>query len=124
MTLIFDGYCGFCTRSVRQIRSLDRHNRITATPYQQPGAIAAQGLSLAECETAAWAVTPDGTRYAGAGAINLALSVALGTSLPIRFYLLPGVRQAQDYVYSWIARNRRLFRGDTPYCAQKTDVCR
>lgn len=122
--LIFDGNCGFCTRSVRLLKRLDRHRRVTALPFQQAGVPATHGLSSAQCASAAWAVTPDGQRHPGAGAINMVLAVVLGTRLPLWIYALPGIRQLQDRVYAWVARNRSKLRGDTSYCTQHPEACR
>jgi len=68
-------------------------------------------------------VTPDGKRYGGAGAINLAVSVALGTPLPMRVYSVPGVRRLQEASYRWVARNRRRLPGETPYCKRLPAEC-
>lgn len=124
-TLIFDGTCDFCTWSVRLVQALDRGHRVTVAPFQQPGVMEEHGLSIAQCEAAAWALAPAPRpmRYRGAGAINLALSVALGTPLPLRIYELPGMRQIQDAAYSWVARNRHRFPGVTPHCVQFPDDC-
>lgn len=123
VVLIFDGTCDFCTRSVRLLRSLDTRGRVTPIPFQRSGTTDAYGLTIAQCEHAAWAVTPDGRRYPGAAAINVALSAALGRRLPWLLYRLPGVRSVQDRVYATIARNRSRLRGDTPYCQQVPDAC-
>lgn len=93
-------------------------------PYQRPGVPEAHGLSLAQCKAVAWVVTLDSNRYTGAAAINLALSVALGTLLPMRFYSAPVIKQLQDRAYAWIARNRDRLPGGTPYCEQYPDECR
>jgi predicted DCC family thiol-disulfide oxidoreductase YuxK len=123
-TVIFDGSCDFCTRSVRFVRWLDRRRRLTIVPFQKPGVPAAHGLTVADCERAAWTVTPDGRRYPGAAAVNVALAVALGTRLPWVLYRLPGIRQLQDLIYALVARNRTRLPGDTPYCEQHPDACR
>lgn len=108
---------------MRLVRALDRRRRVTAVPFQRPGFPEAHGLTVAQCEASAWAVLPDGRRYPGAAAINLAVAVALGVGLPLWFYLLPGIRQAQERVYRWIAANRSRFPGDTPYCEQFPAEC-
>ena len=110
---------------MRLVRALDRHRRVTAVPFQASGTPAAHGLTVAECEAAAWAVTPDPgrRRYRGAAAVNAALAVALGTWLPVRFYELPGVRRIQDAVYAWVARNRSRLRGDVPFCDRYPERC-
>ena len=95
---------------------------MTTVPYQKPGAPEAHGLSVAECEATAWAVTPEGS-YAGAAAINTVLAVALGTRLPLLLYATPGVKRLQEVAYAWIARNRRRLPGDTPYCRRHPDEC-
>ena len=92
---MFDGRCGVCTRFVRVMKRLDRKQRITAMPYQKPGVPASAGLTVEACRKAAWAVTPEGRRYRGAGAVNLAVAVALGTNLPHAFYRLPLIQRAR-----------------------------
>jgi predicted DCC family thiol-disulfide oxidoreductase YuxK len=97
---------------VRLLKRLDRDHRVTVVPYQRTGVPASAGLTVEECEAAAWAVSPDGRRYRGAGAANASLAVALGTCLPLFLYDLPGVKQLQDAVYDWIANNRGWLSGD------------
>ena len=92
-------------------------------PFQKPGAPEAHGLMTADCERSAWAVTPAGRRHPAAAAITLALAVALGAGLPLWFYAIPGVRQAQERAYRWVAANRSRFPGDTPYCEQHPEEC-
>jgi len=123
IVFIFDGTCDFCTRSVRLIRRLDRHNRITPIPFQRSGAVDTYGLTVAQCEHAAWAVTWDGDRYPAAAAINVALSTALGTRLPRLVYRIPGMPWLQEHIYARIARNRTRLPGDTPYCDQHPEAC-
>ncbi len=114
--LVFDGYCGFCTRSIRWIRQIDRHDRITTLAGQAEGTFARTAVSPADAERASWAITTDGRRIAGAPAIGLAVSVALGSRIPMLAWRLPGVSRILDRVYRWIADNRRRFRGDQPWC--------
>ena len=99
---------------------------MTVVPFQQPGVPEAHGLTLAQCEAAAWAVTPEPNRarYRGAGAIDAALAVALGTRVPLWLYQVPGIRQLQDAVYALVARIRGRLPGDAPYCEQRPDRCR
>jgi predicted DCC family thiol-disulfide oxidoreductase YuxK len=123
VTLVFDGHCGVCTRSVRMIKRLDRKQRITAVPYQKPGVPTSAGLTVEACRKAAWAVTPEGHRYRGAGAIYLAVAVALGTRLPYAFYHLPLIKRAQDRANDSIAANRRRLSGDEPHCSQHPGEC-
>ena len=123
--LVFDGYCGFCTRTVGWLDRLDRRHRLAALPYQAGEVLARYGLTAQECDQAAWAITADGRRYRGAGAINAAVAAALGTRLPLLVYRTPGIRHLQEAVYTWVSRNRRRFRGVTPWCeANPQALCR
>jgi predicted DCC family thiol-disulfide oxidoreductase YuxK len=108
---------------MRLVQALDRAHRVTVVPFQKPGVPAAHGLTYAQCEAAAWAITPEARRYRGAGAINMALSVALGTRLPLWLYAIPGLRQLQDGVYAVIARIRSRLPGVTPYCEEFPEEC-
>lgn len=98
---------------------------MTAVPFQQPGAPAAHGLTVADCERAAWAVVPGpaGDRFRGAGAVNAALATALQTALPLRLYRLPGLRLLEDAVYALVARYRSRLPGVRPYCEQFPGRC-
>lgn len=109
---------------MRLVGVLDRNHRVTMAPYQKPGVPEAHGLSLAQCKAVAGVVTLDSNRYTGAAAINFALSVALGTSPPMRLYQAHGIEQLQDAVYDWVARNRGCLPGDTSHCKQYPDECR
>jgi predicted DCC family thiol-disulfide oxidoreductase YuxK len=122
-TLVFDGRCGVCTRFVRVMRRLDRKRRITAVPYQMPGVPASVGLTAEACRKAAWAVTPEGHRHRGADAVNLVLSVVLGTRIPYALYRLPPIRGAQDRAYDWIAANRHRLPGHEPHCSRYPEEC-
>lgn len=96
---------------------------MTAEPYQKPGVPASAGLTVEQCETAAWAVSPDGKRYRGAGAINASLAVATGVALPLLLYELPGIRQLDDLGYAFVAAVRGKLPGDKPYCKQHPGEC-
>jgi predicted DCC family thiol-disulfide oxidoreductase YuxK len=52
------------------------------------------------------------------------VAVALGTTIPLLVYSLPGIRQLQDFVYYLVASNRGRLPGDRPYCAQHPAECR
>ena len=124
LTLVFDGACGFCTRSVRLLKALDRNSRVTAVPFQKTGTPASVGLTLEACKASVWAIAPDGGYYRGAEAVNALVAAALGTAVPLLLYYLPGIRQLQDFIYFLIAYNRSRLPGDQPYCAQHQAECR
>ena len=108
---------------MRLVQALDRHRRVTVVPFQKPGTPESYGLTVAASEAAAWAIAPDGTRYRGAGAIDMALAVGLGFGLPYWLYRVLGVGWVQDRVYNWVVANRHRLPGDTPYCDQHPDAC-
>jgi predicted DCC family thiol-disulfide oxidoreductase YuxK len=70
LTFVFDGACGFCTRSVHLIKVLDRNRRVTAVPFQKIGTPASVGLTLEECKASAWTIESNGGYYRGAEAVN------------------------------------------------------
>ena len=109
---------------MRLLKALDRNRRVTAVPFQKSGIPASVGLTLEECEASAWAIAPDGERYRGAEAMNALVATALGSGLPLLVYYLPGMRQLQDLIYSFIASNRSRLPGDQPYCTQRPAECR
>jgi predicted DCC family thiol-disulfide oxidoreductase YuxK len=123
-TLIFDGDCGFCTRSRNVLVRLDRRDRVSVVPFQRRGVAKLAGVSRDALAAAVYWLDDGGARYSGAQAVNAALSAALGTSLPLRLYRLPGMHQLQDAVYRWVATNRHRLPGTTPWCQAQPNDCR
>lgn len=123
LTLIFDGSCDFCTRTVRLVRALDRQQRITIAPFQKPGFPESYGLTITQCEQSIWAITPDGFPYAAAAAANLTAATALRLSLPLWLYSIPGITAIEEAAYHLIAINRSHIPGDTPFCEQHPEEC-
>jgi predicted DCC family thiol-disulfide oxidoreductase YuxK len=52
--LVFDGTCGFCTRSVRWVEARDRAGRVEAVHAQALGCRERFCLTQAETDRAAW----------------------------------------------------------------------
>lgn len=123
-TLIFDGECGFCTRSRNVLVRLDRRHRVSTVPFQRRGVPEQVGVSREDLAASVYWLDDDGSRYSGAHAVNAALSAALGTSLPLRVYRAPGVRTVQEAVYRWVSNNRHRLPGTTPWCTSHPDSCR
>lgn len=119
--LVFDGRCGFCTRSIGWLRSLDRHRRVELLPLQQPGAPARVGATVEECLAAVRWQGADSSRAAAAEAINAALAAALGTCAPLVMYRL--TQHAQEWLYQWVANNRYRFPGAIPWCERRPADC-
>ena len=122
-TLIFDGECGFCTGSRNVLARLDRRHRISTVPFQQPGVPENAGVGRDELARSVYWLDDDGSRCAGAEAVNAALSAIFGSTVPRRVYRVPGMRQVQDAVYRWVADNRHRLPGATPWCTSHPDSC-
>ena len=119
--LVFDGECGFCTRSAGWLRRLDRHGRIELQPYQRDGAPESVGVTAEQCREAVQWLGADGVRRSGADAVNAALSTALGTSLPARVY--GATAGVQERVYTWVADHRSRLPGAVPHCEANPQDC-
>src|SRR5256885_10138644 len=77
-TLIYDGECGFCQRSVALLRRWDREHRITLVPFQDQAAVARFGIPLPALAAAMHLVLPDRRGFARAGAVAGVLPVLPG----------------------------------------------
>jgi predicted DCC family thiol-disulfide oxidoreductase YuxK len=120
--LVFDGWCGFCTRAVAALLRRDRHERVRALPLQGTGVLELAGLTREAAMREAWWLAADGTRRSGAAAMLAAFSAATG--IPVAGLLvLPGATWVADRCYRWVAEHRRLLPGATPHCALDGSVC-
>ncbi|HEY0396630.1 MAG TPA: DCC1-like thiol-disulfide oxidoreductase family protein [Candidatus Elarobacter sp.] len=109
--VIFDGSCGFCTWSVRWVRSWDPSRRLTYVPYQalEPHDFERFGTSRERCAREVQFADGSGRLSGGAAAINgmlcaiprtrRILIVAAVAALPIAFAL-------ESAAYRFVARNR------------------
>ncbi len=115
--LIFDGDCGFCTKTANLVKQLDTHQRIRVLPNHTTGLLDEAGLTFEQTLEAAWFVDEKGRQFRGAGAINTCLAAVHGIFEPLVWlYALPGIRQIEDTVYAWVARNRYRMPGSTAAC--------
>lgn len=93
-------------------------NRIEIRPWHTiPEQMAALGLTNEDGMTKAWFVSADGQLIGGAEAINEAMRYVWWAKPVTYFYKLPGIRQLEDRVYEWIAKNRYRMPGSTAACA-------
>ena len=113
--LVYDGDCGFCTRTARWLA-----RRVPAGVEVRPWQaldLGALGLSETQVRDAAYWITPRGKQHRGEAAIAEALRVA---GEPWRsagdLILMPGVRRLAARVYDVIARNRHRLPGGTDAC--------
>jgi predicted DCC family thiol-disulfide oxidoreductase YuxK len=121
--LAFDGRCGICTRAVNGLARLDRTGRLQIEPFQTPGMADRLGVPVDRMLESAWWLDSSGAVFAGAHAMNAALSAALGTRLPLWIYRLPGIGALQNVIYRWVVAHRYRFRGVTPLCEAEPERC-
>ena len=113
-TLIYDGECGFCQRSVALLRRWDREQRIALVPFQDQARVAAFGIPLPALAAAMHLVLPppDGRVLAGADAVPELLRRLPGKGWLAWGFRIPGIPLVARRLYGWIARRRRcLVRG-------------
>jgi predicted DCC family thiol-disulfide oxidoreductase YuxK len=122
-TLFFDGACGMCTRSWDLLLRLNRTSHLQTEPLQGRGVAERLGIPPSRLlESVRW-LDSSGAVYAGAEAFNAALSTAIGTTLPLVLYRIPGIRFTEDAIYQWVATHRYRFPGTTPYCESHPEAC-
>ena len=111
-TVIFDGDCGFCQRSVRLGRSLDWLCKIDWRARLEPGLRNKfPQVSSEETQNRMVSIRPDGKTYGGFFAVrDIAIRLPL-TFLPAILLYIPGVSLLGVPAYRWIAKNRHRFGG-------------
>lgn len=127
LLLLYDGWCGVCTRTARWLAAHDRAGRVRSLPNQTPGLLADTGLTRAEVDRAAWTLTRTGECAAGAAAINACLRRCDGRGWRLlgRLLTLPPLFAVERAVYDWFAPRRGRFArwGVMPACAQPGTDC-
>jgi predicted DCC family thiol-disulfide oxidoreductase YuxK len=113
--LVFDGRCGFCTRSVEWL--LERlREPVRAVPWQSLD-LERYALTEGDVRRAAWWIEPDGRRWGGHRAAARALRGCGGAWAWLGWLMrVPPFAWIAAIGYWLIARNRRLFPGTTPAC--------
>ncbi len=92
---------------------LDRRARLCLLPSQKSGLLEAVGLTQADVESAAWALTTDGRLLRGPAALGAALDrllTPMGSPLASLFGL-PVIRPISDRAYAEFAARRGAFGG-------------
>jgi predicted DCC family thiol-disulfide oxidoreductase YuxK len=106
-TVLYDGDCNFCRRTVRRLQRLDRDDRLALVPYQdREVAEFFAWLSRDALEDSLHVVSPAGEVWTGARAVERLVPLLRGGRVPALIFRLPLVRPLADRVYRWIARNR------------------
>jgi predicted DCC family thiol-disulfide oxidoreductase YuxK len=113
-TLIYDGDCGFCRRSVDLLQRWDPEQRIALIPFQDQARMAAFDIPLPALAAAMHLILPppDGRVLAGADAMPELLRLLPGKRWLAWGFRVPGVLPVARRLYAWIARRRHcLVRG-------------
>lgn len=109
-TVIFDGDCGFCQRSIRLGKRLDWLGRIEWVARLSPATKTRfPQLSFQETQNRMVSIRPDGKTYGGFYAVRDIVFHLPLTFLPALLLYIPGVSRLGVPVYAWIARNRHRF---------------
>ena len=109
-TVVFDGRCGVCRRSVELLRRWDTEDRLRFLPFQGPGVMERYpGISEREFREAVQVIAPDGRHWSGADATEHALRQTPKGRRIAWLFRLPLARPIARRVYRWFARNRSRF---------------
>ncbi len=113
--LIFDGDCGFCTRSVNVLKHLPVDAEVTAYQFAD---LEMYGTTEERATHEVLWVDPKGRIYGGAQAIARLLVSAGGFYAAAGWALrTPPIRWIAAGVYRLIANNRQRMPGGTTACA-------
>lgn len=112
--LIYDGDCGFCTRSVWLVERLPV--RCDVAPWQETD-LGAFGVNEARARDEVMWIAPDGRVFGGASAVaELLKHCAMPWRLLGWVLSAPLIRTLAALVYRWVAANRSRLPGVTPAC--------
>lgn len=111
LTVLFDRDCGFCNWTVRQLRGLDRHRRLSYVPLQSAHSLPARPDLAAVAATyplaqAIHVVRRDGTVHSRGRAMLAILDALPGARLVRPWTRLPGVARLADALYDPLAAHR------------------
>jgi predicted DCC family thiol-disulfide oxidoreductase YuxK len=111
-TVLYDGECKFCTRSVAMLRRLDVTGRLQFMSLHDPQVAALYpSLTFDMLMREMWVVSAGGEKYGGADAIRY-LSRHMPLLLPLAPLLhLPFTRRIQRAAYRAIANRRYAISG-------------
>jgi predicted DCC family thiol-disulfide oxidoreductase YuxK len=113
--VIYDGDCGFCSRSVRFAQTRVAPN-LVYLPSQKVN-LADYGLTKADCEKALQFVSSDNQVVAAERAVIQILKQGnIGFRYLGLLMLLPGAKLLSKLGYQLVARNRGKLSGSTNAC--------
>ena len=117
-TLIYDGECGFCVRSVNLVASWDRDGVIELVPFQS-GGVGERFPWIGEgaYREAMQLVGPGDETWSGAAAAERLAAILPGGRPFGWLFTLPFARPLADRAYRFVARNRARL-GCGTHCAR------
>ncbi len=112
-TVVYDGQCRVCIRSVSLLDDWDRHGRFERVAFQSAGVPERfPDIAPEEFRAAVQLIGPRGERFEGADAVEKILQLIPRTRPLAWLFRVPLVRPLARRVYRIIARNRGLFACD------------
>jgi len=116
-TLVYDGDCRFCARSVDLVATWDRGGTVEIVPFQR-GGVRERFPWIADgaFREAMQLVGPGNETWSGAAAAERLVKVLPGGRPLGCLFALPFARPIADGVYRLIARNRYRWFGRTESC--------
>jgi len=106
-TVLYDGDCPICTRSVEELEKWDRDGVLEMVPIQDPEVPERfPGLSRRALEESIHLVGADGKVWTGAAAVEELMGILPRWRWLSWLFHLPLVRPLGTRVYRWVARNR------------------
>jgi len=119
-TVIYDGNCGVCRRSVESLARWDRNRDLEIIPSQAPGVSERFPWipPRSYVESVQVIRTSDGRTWQAAAALEELLNVLPKGRLVSWLFGIPFVRPLADKFYRWFARNR--YRMGCEHCAAKS----
>jgi len=105
--LLWDGDCGFCSRSVEWVKRRDTRGAIRAVPYQEAPSPPMTPELRAACSRAVHLLTPEG-RVLRAGRACLEVLRRIGYPFWATLGSIPPLVWAVELGYWLVARNRML----------------
>ncbi|MEN8144260.1 MAG: DUF393 domain-containing protein [Gemmatimonadota bacterium] len=120
ITIVYDGECAFCRRSIDAIRSRDRWEQFEYVPRNTPGLDERfRQLALEDFSSGIRVIEENGCVHVGADGVH-----QIAARLPYFrrwtwLYSVPLVRGVTRRIYGWIAANRMKLSGR---CAEECEV--
>lgn len=117
-TVIFDGECGFCQRSIKLGKRLDWLHRMDWRARLEPGLKETfPQLSGEETQRRMVSIRKDGKTYGGFFAVRDIMVHLPLTFVPALILYVPGISLLGVPVYQWIATHRHHFGGKSDSCS-------